>query len=154
MGCIRNGLLLGGTAFGLNIPLGIIIPGLDVLAGMTGCDGIVKLDLLSSLENPTQLLNMLTQMQSQNGFANTPLPQNDFSENTTPQNEPENDVSEDNIPQEEFHLFNNELFSVYYPSDWNMKKDVILMHLMLYFMIKIILWNLFKLQPIKMKIQL
>ncbi len=45
MGCIRNGLLLGGAAFGLNVPLEIIVPVLDILGGMTGCDGIVKLDL-------------------------------------------------------------------------------------------------------------
>jgi hypothetical protein len=66
MGCIRNGLLIGGGGAGLNVPLGVIIPGLDMLAGMTGCDGIVKLDLLSTIGNPSQLLDMFTQMPSQN----------------------------------------------------------------------------------------
>ena len=114
MGCIRNGLLIGGAAAGLNVPLGVIIPGLDMLAGMTGCDGIVKLDLLSTIGNPSQLLDMFTQMPSQNIVTET-FYQKDVGENTRP----ENDVSENTIPQKsEFLLFNNELFSVYYPSDW------------------------------------
>ena len=117
MGCIRNGLLIGGAATGLSVPLEIIVPGLDILAGMTGCDGIVKLDLLSTIGNPSQLLNMLTQMLSQNGFTHT-LPQNDF-QNTIP----ESDVSENTLPQNEFLLFNNELFSVYYPSDWEYEEN-------------------------------
>src|SRR5215207_8550728 len=75
MGCIRNGLLIGGTAAGLSVPLEIIVPGLDILAGMTGCDGIVKLDLLSTIGNPSQLLNTLTQMLSGNGFTDI-SPQN------------------------------------------------------------------------------
>ena len=115
MGCIRNGLLIGGTAAGLSVPLEIIVPGLDMLAGMTGCDGIVKLDLLSTVGNPSQLLDMFTQMPSQNSFTKTPLPHNDISESVISQN----DVSENTIPQKgEFLLFNNELFSVYYPSEW------------------------------------
>ena len=56
MGCIRNGLALGGGAAALGTPLEMIISGLDILAGMTGCDGIVKLDLLSTIGNPSQLL--------------------------------------------------------------------------------------------------
>ena len=115
MGCIRNGLLIGGAAAGLSVPLEIIVPGLDMLAGMTGCDGIVKLDLLSTIGNPSQLLDMFTQMSSQNSFTKTPLPHNDISESVISQN----DVSENTIPQEDgFLLFNNELFSVYYPSEW------------------------------------
>jgi hypothetical protein len=92
---------------------------LDILAGMTGCDGIVKLDLLSTVGNPSQLLHMFTQMSSGNGFTNT-LPQNDFGPNTlSDKTIPENDISENTIPQEDgFLLFNNELFSVYFPSDW------------------------------------
>lgn len=53
-------------------------------------------------------------MPSQNTVIET-LPQNDVGENTRP----EYDFSENTIPQKgEFLLFNNELFSVYYPSDY------------------------------------
>jgi hypothetical protein len=123
MDCIRNGLLIGGAATGLSVPLEIIIPGLDILAGMTGCDGIAKLDLLSTIGNPNQLLNTLTQMLSGNGFTNIP-PQTDFGPNTLSDNTiPENDISKNTIPAEEgFLLFNNELFSVYYPSDWEFEE--------------------------------
>jgi len=130
MGCIRNGLLLGGGAAAIGTPLEMIIPGLDILAGMTGCDGIVKLDLLSSLGNPNQILNMFTQMSSQNGFINT-LPQNYVSSNTVPENDinentiPENDINENTIPENEFvnftnkfSQFTNDLYSIDYPSHW------------------------------------
>ncbi len=119
MGCIRNGLLIGGTAAGFSVPLEIIVPGLDMLAGMTGCDGIVKLDLLSTIGNPSHLLDMFSQMPSQNIVTKT-LPHNDFGPNTlSDKTIPENDISENTIPQEDgFLLFNNELFSVYFPSDW------------------------------------
>ena len=117
-GCIRNGALLGGGAALLGAPLEFIIPGLNVLAGMTGCDGIVKLDLLSSLENPTHLLNTLTQMLSENGFTNT-MPQNDFDQNALPRN----DFSINTNSQDEFLLFSNELFSLNYPSDWKYKEN-------------------------------
>ena len=120
MGCIRNGLLIGGTAAGLSVPLEVIIPGLDLLSGMTGCNGIVKLDLLSTIGNPTQLLNMFTQMSSQTVFTNT-LPQNNANENTIP----ENDVSETTIPENkfikftnDFSQFTNDLYSIDYPSHW------------------------------------
>jgi len=85
-----------------------------ILAGMTGCSGIVKLDLLSTIGNPNQLLNISTPMLNQNGFTNG-IPQTDFNQPTLP----ENDFSGNTIPQqEEFLLFNNELFSVSYPSNW------------------------------------
>jgi hypothetical protein len=44
MHCIRNGALLGGGAKALvpGLPLGWIFRGLGMLAGPTGCDGIVE----------------------------------------------------------------------------------------------------------------
>jgi plastocyanin len=51
MHCIRNGALLGGGAKALvpGLPTWLIFKGLDKLAGMTGCDGIVKMDTLNGL---------------------------------------------------------------------------------------------------------
>jgi hypothetical protein len=109
MGCIRNGLARGGGAAALGTPLEMISPGLDILAGMTGCNGIVKLDLLSSLGNPNQILNMLTQT-----GVNNIVPQNNLYES----NNLQNNFNQNTIPQDEVLLFNNELFSVEYPSNW------------------------------------
>ena len=49
--CIRNGALLGGGAKLLVpvAPTGMIIRGLEMLAGPTGCGGIVKLDALRQI---------------------------------------------------------------------------------------------------------
>ena len=115
IGCIRNGLALGGGAAALGTPLEMIIPGLDILAGMTGCDGIVKLDLLSSLGNPNQILNMLTQT-----GVNNNVPQNNLYESNNLNNFKQNTIP--HVPQDEFLIFNNELFSVKYPSNWEYRE--------------------------------
>jgi hypothetical protein len=60
--CIRNGLLLGGGALFYGIPMELVIPGLDILSGMTGCGGIVKLNLLSGLDNKDELTTNLQNM--------------------------------------------------------------------------------------------
>src|SRR5574339_1321820 len=60
MTCIRNGLLLGGAALLLyNLPPALIIPGLDILSGMTACDRIVKLNLTSGFDNKDELVTNL-----------------------------------------------------------------------------------------------
>ncbi|MGD1837596.1 MAG: hypothetical protein ACPKPY_06010 [Nitrososphaeraceae archaeon] len=51
MECIRNGLLLGGGAVALGLPLDLAIMGLDTLAGMTECDGIVKLNMMEYIDS-------------------------------------------------------------------------------------------------------
>jgi len=55
-GCIRNGVLMAGGAMALGVPTPIIIGGLRILAGQTGCDDIVNWNLvnrndLMSLQN-------------------------------------------------------------------------------------------------------
>jgi hypothetical protein len=59
--CIRNGALLGG---GVKLlvpvaPTGLIIKGLEKLAGPTGCDGIVKLDALGRVSGLGSIINFL-----------------------------------------------------------------------------------------------
>jgi hypothetical protein len=46
-GCIRNGVLMAGGAIALGVPTPIILGGLRVLAGQTGCDNIVNWNLVS-----------------------------------------------------------------------------------------------------------
>jgi len=46
-GCIRNGVLMAGGALEIGVPAPIIIGGLRVLAGQTGCDNIVNWDLVT-----------------------------------------------------------------------------------------------------------
>jgi hypothetical protein len=46
--CIQNGILLGGGALALGLPLPMVIPGLKALSGQTGCDNIVNWDALNS----------------------------------------------------------------------------------------------------------
>ncbi|NAL78159.1 hypothetical protein [Nitrososphaera sp. AFS] len=46
--CIQNGILLGGGALALGLPLPMVIPGLKALSGQTGCDNIVNWDALDS----------------------------------------------------------------------------------------------------------
>ncbi len=65
MECIRNGILLGGTALVLH-PNPALIPltlkGLGMLAAPTGCSGIVdmsKFDLLGNLGSFSSLLKLL-----------------------------------------------------------------------------------------------
>ena len=127
MSCIINGLALGGGAVALGTPLEVIIPGLDILAGMTGCNEIVKLDLLSNLGNPNQILNMLTQ-----SGVNNIVPPNNFYERSNLQT----DFNQNTLSQNEFKLFNNELFSVEYPSDWEYKQDHSLRESNVYFKAK------------------
>jgi hypothetical protein len=55
-GCIRNGVLMAGGDMALGVPTPIIIGGLRMLAGQTGCDNIVNWNLvtlgdLKSLQN-------------------------------------------------------------------------------------------------------
>jgi hypothetical protein len=50
--CIRNGALIGGGAYVLGVPLSFIKPGLEALAGMTDCDGIVNFDRFDDLDLP------------------------------------------------------------------------------------------------------
>jgi plastocyanin len=61
MHCIRNGALLGGGAKALvpGLPTWLILKGLDKLAGMTGCDGIVKMDALNGLGGLCLILHLL-----------------------------------------------------------------------------------------------
>ena len=57
-GCIRNGALIlaAGTLLGQAGPtLGL----LGSLAAPTGCGGIVKMDMLSSIGSPSTILGML-----------------------------------------------------------------------------------------------
>lgn len=46
--CIQNGILLGGGALALGLPLPMVIPGLKALSSQTGCDNIVNWDALDS----------------------------------------------------------------------------------------------------------
>jgi hypothetical protein len=62
MHCIRNGILLGGGAALVGVPLSIILKGLSVLAAPTGCDDVVntqgfnQLGDIGSLSSLTNLL--------------------------------------------------------------------------------------------------
>ena len=59
--CIRNGALLGGGAKLLVpvAPTGMIIRGLEMLAGPTGCGGIVKLDALRQISGLGSIISVL-----------------------------------------------------------------------------------------------
>jgi hypothetical protein len=46
--CIQNGILLGGGALALGLPLPLVIPGLKAVSGPTGCNNIVNWDALDS----------------------------------------------------------------------------------------------------------
>jgi len=46
-GCIRNGVLMAGGAMTFGVPTPIIISGLRLLAGQTGCDNIVNWNLVN-----------------------------------------------------------------------------------------------------------
>jgi hypothetical protein len=46
-GCIRNGVLIAGGAIATGVPTPIIISGLKILAGQTGCDNIVNWNLVN-----------------------------------------------------------------------------------------------------------
>ena len=58
-GCIRNGALLGGGAMALGLPSFLIIPGLDLLSGPTGCDGIVNLQILNNMGGLSTILSLI-----------------------------------------------------------------------------------------------
>jgi hypothetical protein len=51
MHCIRNGILLGGGAATLGVPLSIVLKGLSILASPTGCDGVVNMSVINKLGN-------------------------------------------------------------------------------------------------------
>ena len=55
--CIQNGILLGGGALALGLPLPLVIPGLKAASGPTGCNDIVNWDELDS-----GTLGLLTQI--------------------------------------------------------------------------------------------
>jgi len=59
-GCIRNGALLALGALGLGVSPGIIIGGLGLLAALTGCNGIVKMDQLSNIGDLSSLSKTLS----------------------------------------------------------------------------------------------
>jgi hypothetical protein len=58
-GCIRNGAILGGGAMTFGLPPGLIIGGLNLLAGPTGCDGIVNLQILNNMGGLSTILNLI-----------------------------------------------------------------------------------------------
>ncbi|MGA7898253.1 MAG: hypothetical protein WCA39_05250 [Nitrososphaeraceae archaeon] len=55
----KNGALLGGGAKLLGVPTGIIISGLDMLAGPTGCDGVVNTGALKELGGLGSIISFL-----------------------------------------------------------------------------------------------
>jgi hypothetical protein len=57
--CIRNGALLGGGAVMFGAPPGLVTRGLDILAAPTGCNGIVKMDMLNTIGGLGSILNLL-----------------------------------------------------------------------------------------------
>ena len=57
--CIRNGALLGGGALTLGLPPGLITRGLEMLAGPTGCDGIVNFQILNNIGGLGTILNLI-----------------------------------------------------------------------------------------------
>lgn len=59
LGCIWNGALLAAGAGLSSIPLSFIIRGLHYLEGPTGCDGIVKWDMLNQIGNVATILNLI-----------------------------------------------------------------------------------------------
>jgi hypothetical protein len=59
LGCIRNGALITIGAGVLGVPWSIIPKGLDLLEEPTGCDGIIKMDMLSQIGGLSGLLNIL-----------------------------------------------------------------------------------------------
>jgi hypothetical protein len=62
MGCIKNGILLGGGASLLGIPLPIVLRGLSILAAPTGCDGIVDMSAFNSLGNIGSISSLLNSL--------------------------------------------------------------------------------------------
>ena len=63
MECIRNGILLGGSAsFLLQLPLPLVLKALSVLSAPTSCSGIVdmsKFDSLTGIGSLDSLLKLL-----------------------------------------------------------------------------------------------
>jgi hypothetical protein len=59
MHCIRNGALLGGGAKLLGVPTPLIIGGLSMLAGQTGCDGVVNMDALKGIGGLGSIISFL-----------------------------------------------------------------------------------------------
>lgn len=62
MHCIRNGILVGGGAAALGLPLSAILKGLSILAAPTGCGDVInmngfdQLGDIGSLSSITSLL--------------------------------------------------------------------------------------------------
>ena len=59
MNCIRNGALLGSGAKLIGIPTGIILGGLRMLAGPTGCDDVVNADALKGISGLGSIISFL-----------------------------------------------------------------------------------------------
>jgi hypothetical protein len=61
MNCIKNGVLLGGGATLLGLPLPLVLKGLSILSAPTGCDGIVDMSAFNLLNigSISSLLNSL-----------------------------------------------------------------------------------------------
>jgi hypothetical protein len=59
MHCIRNGILLGGGASLLGLPLPIVLKGLSILAPPTGCDGIVDMSGFNQIGNIGSLSSIM-----------------------------------------------------------------------------------------------
>lgn len=49
MNCIKNGILLGGGAALVGVPLSIILKGLSMLAAPTGCGDVVNMQGFNQL---------------------------------------------------------------------------------------------------------
>ena len=61
MNCIKNGVLLGGGASLIGVPLPLVLKGLSILSAPTGCDGIVDMSAFNLLNigSISSLLNSL-----------------------------------------------------------------------------------------------
>ena len=53
--CIRDGAIIGLGSSKFGLPPILVFPGLDTLAEMKGCDGIVNLQVLNTLDLPSIL---------------------------------------------------------------------------------------------------
>jgi hypothetical protein len=62
MNCIKNGVLLGGGATLLGLPLPLVLKGLSILSAPTGCDGIVDMSAFNSLGNIGSISSLLNSL--------------------------------------------------------------------------------------------
>jgi hypothetical protein len=59
LNCIKNGALLRGGAKLVGLPTWLIFRGLGLLAGPTGCDGIVKMGALKGISGLGSIISFL-----------------------------------------------------------------------------------------------